>query len=46
MAARMRNRVKLKSGVLPQIQKRPERKKDDKKREYEQTSEALFLWLT
>jgi hypothetical protein len=30
MAAWMRNRVKLKSGVLPQIQKRPERKKDDK----------------
>jgi len=39
MAAWMRKRVKLKSGVLPQIQKRPERT-TMKKREYEQASEA------
>ena len=39
MAVWMRKRVKLKSGVLPQIQKRPDRK-TTKKREYEQASEA------
>jgi len=39
MAAWMRKGVKLKSGVLSQIQNRPERK-TMKKREYEQASEA------
>jgi len=39
MGVWMRKSVKLKSGVLPQIQKRPERK-TMKKREYEQASEA------
>jgi len=39
MAVWMRERVKLKSGVLPQIQKRLERK-TMKKHEYEQASEA------
>lgn len=37
--------MKVKSGVLPQIQKRPERK-TTKKREYEQAREASFLWFT